>query len=173
MRDCKLLSITLFIALVIIACDSSNNSDNGEECIGIDFGQIACIGEFLSTDGLRLGCAKCTSDLSSEEFGIEFGPLLVPPEQAPVGIGTQFTIDGIEGAFIPEFESCSTIDLFDFTVNQIGEAIKGEMVGTLENLESSLPFSLSFFINITGVDVEDTFCGFCWSPIRPPCADNL
>ena len=105
----QILIISMFCSIFMISCSSSNNSNNGEECIGIDFSQTECIGEFLSTDGLRFGCDECISDFRGEEFSIEFFLLLVPPDQAPLGIGTQFTVDGIEGAFIPEFESCSMI----------------------------------------------------------------
>jgi len=165
----QILIILIFCSIFMKSCDSNNSS---EECIGINFSEIECIGEFLSTASRGFGCDQCTSDIRGEEFGIEFGPLLVPPEQSPVGIGTQFTVDGIEGAFIPEFESCSMIDLFDFTLNQMGEAVKGNMVGSLDDIETILPDMLSFTINIDGLNAEDTFCGFCWAPIRPPCADN-
>jgi len=173
MKVYRLLFLIFILGLFTTACDSSNNSGNGEECIGIDFSEIACIADFLSADGQRFGCDECASDSRNEEFSLEFSPLLVSPDEAPQGVGTQFGVDGVGETFIPEFVNCSTINLFEIVQNQIGENVKGAMVGTLDNIETILPDELSLFINIPGVDEENTFCGFCWAPVRPPCADNI
>ncbi len=164
------LLLMICIALTV-ACNSSDSGD-GEECIGIDFSGITCIAEFLSMDGQRFGCDECTSDLRTQEFSIEFSSLLVSQEEAAQGIGTQFRVDGVGETFIPEFVSCSTINLFEIVQDQNGENIKGKMVGTLDSIEPILPGGLTLFINIPGVNVEDTSCGFCWAPVRPPCANG-
>ena len=169
--------IVLFILAIAgcatISCSTSDNHGSGEECVGIDFSEIACAGEFLSANGLRLGCDECISDSVSEEFSIEFSPLLVSADEVPEGVGTQFGIIGEGIRYIPEFEDCNTVNLYEIVQNQSGENIKGDFAGRLENIETFIPDELSLFINVPDLHVENTFCGFCFAPVRPPCADDF
>lgn len=166
-------SLLLLIFLLAIACDSGNNSGNSDDCPSFRFSEDACIGGFLTEDGLRFGCQNCVSDMRAEEFGLEFSPLLVSPDEVPNGLGTRFSIEGVENSFIPGFVDCTTVDLFKIIQLQNGESVRGEIVGSLEDLDSSQPIPFSFTLDAPGIEGEEIDCGFCWAPVRPPCADEL
>lgn len=166
-------SLLLLIFLLAIACDSSNNSGNGDDCPSFEFSQDICIGQFLSEDGLRFGCQNCVSDMRAEEFRLEASRILVSPDETPNGISTQFSVEGVEDSFLPGFFDCETVDLFEIVQNQSGENVRGEIVGSFENLESSPVIPFSFTLNAPGIEGEEIDCGFCWAPVRPPCADEL
>lgn len=157
-KNIRMLGYVLFIltSALVLSCDSGN-----DECVGTT-GAFPCGSTMLRFTGQGgIACEQCTSDGRSGEFGMSINADVLPGG----GIGSVINIFDLT-FFIEQFddERCESLELL--TTDDLSPA------GTLDDISITDPDDIAFSVEIMGQKPEAVSCGFCWTSLKPLCADD-
>lgn len=161
----------IFLSLLPFVFLSSCDSEIGD-CFGVNLEQTACPSENILAIGQQdgLGCYRCTGQETGDHFSIAWseGPIAGSPNP-----GTIFQVLNTTDRWIAEFTDCGTITLFETFQNELGRFVKGELAGTLNDIDPFQIDKLSLTIDIPGVRTEETVCNFCANSTPPQCIETI
>jgi hypothetical protein len=161
------IPLVLIIAagLPQISCD-----DGVGDCFGVNLEESGCVAEDILAIGQEdgLACFNCTGQETGDVFTLTWQKGLLEGTPNP---GTIFSFLHQPELWIAEFTDCGTLTLFGTFQNEFGRFVKGDLAGTLEDLDAFQIDRLSLFIDIPGVRVEEAVCDFCANSTPPQCFD--
>jgi len=168
-------SAALFPAVVLIvicgiyfiSCDSEIGG-----CFGVNLESSPCAAENILAIGQQdgLGCYRCTGQETGDQFSIAWSVGLIEGTQDP---GTIFAFLNTPDKWIAEFTDCGTLTLYETFQNGFGRFVKGDLAGTLGDIDPFQIDKLSLTIDIPGVRSEDVVCNFCASSTPPRCIESI
>jgi len=161
----------MLLAILPLFCLASCDSDVGR-CFGVNLEASNCPSELILAVGQEdgLGCYRCTGQDSGDHFSIAWSsaPLAGTTDQ-----GTIFAFLNTTDKWLAEFTDCGTLTLYETTQNEFARFVKGDLAGTLENIDPFQIDKLSLFINIPGVRTEEAVCNFCANSTPPQCFNSI
>ena len=167
MKALASLIFTIAAGLSQISCDDGFN-----DCFGVNLEGSFCVAEDILAIGQQdgLACFNCTGQESGEVFTLSWSEGLLEGTPNP---GTIFSFLNAPELWIAEFTDCGTLTLFETFQNEFGRFVKGDLAGTLGDLDAFQIDRLSLIIDIPGVRTEEAVCGFCANSTPPQCFDVI
>jgi hypothetical protein len=167
MREKSALQASLIILawIYFISCD-----DGVGTCYGVNLENTSCAAENVLSIGQQRGlaCYYCVGNDTGDVFNISWSFVNVAGSSNP---GTLFVFLNTTDRWIAEFTDCGTITLYNTTQGVTG-LVKGDLSGTLEQIDPFQIDKLSLFINIPGVRTEEAICDFCADSTPPRCFNS-
>ncbi len=168
MNAAAALVLSIALGLASVSCDS----EVGGECFGVNLESSPCASELILAIGQQdgLGCYRCTGQETGDHFSIAWSS--APIEGTP-NPGTIFAFLNTTDKWIAEFTDCGTLTLFETFQNGLGRFVKGDLAGTLRDIDPFQIDKLSLTIDIPGVRTEEAVCNFCASSTPPQCFNGI
>ncbi len=160
--------LTIVISgIYFISCDSQIN-----QCFGVNLEGTQCDSENILGIGQQdgLGCFRCTGQDTEDQFSIAWQSA---PLAGTSSLGVMFLFLNTTDKWLAEFSDCQTISLFETFQNEFGGFVKGELAGTLGDIDPFQIDKLSLTIDIPGVRTEEVICNFCSSSTPPQCLETV
>jgi hypothetical protein len=170
---CIYMKTLISLALIITAGLAHISCDDGVgDCFGVNLEGSFCVAEDILAIGQEdgLACFNCEGQETGEVFTLAWQKGLLAGTPNP---GTIFSFLNAPELWIAEFTDCGTLTLFDTFQNEFGRFVKGDLAGTLGDIDAFQIDRLSLFIDIPGVRVEEAVCGFCANSTPPQCFDVI
>jgi hypothetical protein len=171
-RDMRRGIIAAILLLVIFGiCLASCDSEVGE-CFGVNLEASPCASELILAIGQQdgLGCYRCTGQETGDHFSIAWS---AGPVEGTPNPGTIFAFLNTTDKWLAEFTDCGTLTLFETFQNELGRFVKGDLAGTLRDIDPFQIDKLSLTIDIPGVRTEEAVCNFCASSTPPQCFETI
>ena len=161
------LPVLIISGICFISCDSEIN-----QCFGVNLETSGCAAEDILAIGQQdgHGCYRCTGQDTGDQFSIAWQNAPLAGTTSP---GIVFSFLNTTGKWIAEFTDCGTLTLYDTFQNDFGRFVKGDLAGTLQDINPFQIDKLSLTIDIPGVRSEDVVCNFCASSTTPRCLETI
>lgn len=151
----------------MLSCDSVVNG-----CFGVNLESGTCPAETVLATGEQdgLACYECIGEETGDVFNLFWRTALLSGTSNP---GIQFGVLNTTDSWLAEFTGCLNITLYVAERDEFGRFVKGDLAGTLADVDPFQIDRLSFFMDIPGFRTEQVTCGFCSTNSPPACLGPL